>query len=43
MEVFNLERKREYSGYPVYWLGEPTTKRVSIIFAPSQPQRHWIV
>jgi HEAT repeat protein len=21
MEVFNLERKREYSGYPVYWLG----------------------
>lgn len=21
MEIFNLERKREYSGYPVYWLG----------------------
>ena len=21
MEVFNLERKREYGGYPVYWLG----------------------
>lgn len=21
MEVFNLERKREYSGYPVYWMG----------------------
>src|SRR5215204_2773637 len=21
MEVYNLERKREYSGYPVYWLG----------------------
>lgn len=20
MEIFNLERKREYSGYPVYWL-----------------------
>src|SRR5689334_25430959 len=20
MEVYNLERKREYSGYPVYWL-----------------------
>jgi len=21
MEVYNLERKREYSGYPVFWLG----------------------
>ena len=21
MEIYNLERKREYSGYPVYWLG----------------------
>jgi HEAT repeat protein len=21
MEVYNIERKREYSGYPVYWLG----------------------
>ncbi|HEX8474032.1 MAG TPA: HEAT repeat domain-containing protein [Pyrinomonadaceae bacterium] len=21
VEVFNLERRREYSGYPVYWLG----------------------
>jgi len=21
MEIFNLERKREYRGYPVYWLG----------------------
>ncbi|HSK64537.1 MAG TPA: hypothetical protein VK893_11870, partial [Pyrinomonadaceae bacterium] len=21
IEIFNLERKREYSGYPVYWLG----------------------
>ena len=21
MEIFNLERKREYSGYPVFWLG----------------------
>ena len=21
MEIFNLERKREYSNYPVYWLG----------------------
>ena len=21
MEVYNLDRKREYSGYPVYWLG----------------------
>lgn len=21
MEVYNLERKREYAGYPVYWLG----------------------
>ena len=21
MEVYNLERKREYSGYPVYWMG----------------------
>jgi HEAT repeat protein len=21
MEIFNLERKREYGGYPVYWLG----------------------
>ena len=21
IEVYNLERKREYSGYPVYWLG----------------------
>lgn len=21
MEVYNLEQKREYSGYPVYWLG----------------------
>lgn len=21
MEVYNLERKREYGGYPVYWLG----------------------
>ncbi|HEV8488083.1 MAG TPA: HEAT repeat domain-containing protein [Blastocatellia bacterium] len=21
MEVYNLERQREYSGYPVYWLG----------------------
>src|SRR6185436_9448865 len=21
VEVFNLDRRREYSGYPVYWLG----------------------
>jgi len=21
MEIYNLERKREYSGYPVYWMG----------------------
>jgi HEAT repeat protein len=21
MEIYNMERKREYSGYPVYWLG----------------------
>ncbi|HLL69841.1 MAG TPA: HEAT repeat domain-containing protein [Pyrinomonadaceae bacterium] len=21
MEIYNLDRKREYSGYPVYWLG----------------------
>jgi len=21
MEVYNLERKREYGGYPVFWLG----------------------
>ncbi|MCA1578012.1 MAG: HEAT repeat domain-containing protein [Acidobacteria bacterium] len=21
LEIYNLERKREYSGYPVYWLG----------------------
>jgi HEAT repeat protein len=21
MEIYNLEKKREYSGYPVYWLG----------------------
>lgn len=21
MEIYNLERKREYTGYPVYWLG----------------------
>jgi HEAT repeat protein len=21
MEIYNLERKREYAGYPVYWLG----------------------
>ena len=27
MEVYNLERKREYSGYPVYWLGVRTTRR----------------
>jgi hypothetical protein len=32
MEVYNLERKREYSGYPVYWLAranneERTTRR----------------
>lgn len=26
MEVFNLERKREYGGYPVYWLGRSTNE-----------------
>jgi HEAT repeat protein len=26
MEVYNLERKREYSGYPVYWLGRATNE-----------------
>lgn len=26
MEVFNLERKREYSGYPVYWLGRASNE-----------------
>src|SRR5262245_15221220 len=26
MEVFNLEKKREYSGYPVYWLGRATNE-----------------
>ena len=24
VEVFNLDRRREYSGYPVYWLGRAT-------------------
>lgn len=26
MEVYNLERKREYSGYPVYWLGRANSE-----------------
>jgi HEAT repeat protein len=26
MEVYNLERKREYSGYPVYWLGRASNE-----------------
>lgn len=26
MEVYNLERKREYSSYPVYWLGRSTNE-----------------
>jgi HEAT repeat protein len=24
MEIYNLDRKREYGGYPVYWLGRAT-------------------
>ena len=26
MEIYNLERKREYSGYPVYWLGRASNE-----------------
>src|SRR5215210_4015913 len=26
IEVYNLERKREYSGYPVYWLGRASNQ-----------------
>src|SRR6185369_2104120 len=26
MEIYNLERKREYSGYPVYWLGRANSE-----------------
>lgn len=26
LELYNLERKREYSGYPVYWLGRATNE-----------------
>lgn len=26
MEIYNLDRKREYSGYPVYWLGRATNE-----------------
>jgi HEAT repeat protein len=26
LEVYNLERKREYSGYPVYWLGRASNE-----------------
>ena len=26
MEVYNLERKREYSGYPVYWMGRASNE-----------------
>ena len=31
MEVYNLERKREYSGYPVYWLGRASNEE-SLIY-----------
>jgi HEAT repeat protein len=26
MEIYNLDRKREYSGYPVYWLGRASNE-----------------
>ena len=26
LEIFNLDRRREYSGYPVYWLGRATNE-----------------
>ena len=26
LEIYNLERKREYSGYPVYWLGRASNE-----------------
>ncbi|HEY2961556.1 MAG TPA: HEAT repeat domain-containing protein [Pyrinomonadaceae bacterium] len=26
MEIYNLERKREYSGYPVYWMGRASNE-----------------
>ncbi|MEJ7709006.1 MAG: hypothetical protein WKF84_03925 [Pyrinomonadaceae bacterium] len=29
LEVYNLERQREYSGYPVYWLGRAGNERES--------------
>jgi hypothetical protein len=27
MEIYNLERKREYSSYPVYWMGRAKQRR----------------
>ncbi|HET6891292.1 MAG TPA: HEAT repeat domain-containing protein [Pyrinomonadaceae bacterium] len=26
MDIYNLERKREYAGYPVYWMGRATNE-----------------
>jgi len=41
MEIYNLERKREYSGYPVYWLGrsnnDESLNYLRSSFDPNQP------
>lgn len=26
VEIYNLDRRRDYDGYPVYWLGRPASK-----------------
>src|SRR5258708_20429891 len=36
IEVYNLERKREYGGYPVFWLGRANNEE-SLNYFPSLP------
>jgi HEAT repeat protein len=43
VEVYNLERRREYSGYPVYWLGragnEESLNLLQSLVAANHPSR----
>ncbi len=43
LEVFNLERRREYGGHPVYWIGkmgtEESLKLLRTMVEPSVPQQ----
>src|SRR6185312_13766669 len=44
MEIYNLERKREYSGYPVYWLGRANNEeRLNYLLALSDGNRPYLL